>query len=97
MDVKRKTQLCRLPVIDMRATGRNIDRLRRAAGLSVRQLQELYGFSTPQAIYKWQRGAALPSLDNLAVLACVLGVPMEGILVFCGDETGRREYDGEGA
>ena len=72
----------RLPVIDMAATGRNIDRLRRGAGMTVRQLQAVFGFSTPQAIYKWQRGDALPTLDNIVVLAFVLGVSVEDILVF---------------
>ena len=42
-----------IPVIDMAATGRKIVRLRLAAGLSVREMQVLMGFSTPQAIYKW--------------------------------------------
>ena len=49
----------RIPVIDMTLTGRNIDRLRREAGMTVRQLQAVFGFSTPQAIYKWQRGDAI--------------------------------------
>ena len=66
----------------MAATGRNIDRLRRDAGMTVRQLQAVFGFSTPQAIYKWQRGDALPTLDNIVVLAFVLGVSVEDILVF---------------
>ena len=39
-----------LPVIDPAATGRNIVRLRRQAGLSVRDMQALCGFTTPQAI-----------------------------------------------
>ena len=45
-----------LPTIDMIATGANITAMRRRAGLSVRDLQDIFGFSTPQAIYKWQRG-----------------------------------------
>lgn len=44
-----------LPVIDMIGTGQNIERLRKQAGLSVRDLQDVFGFATPQAIYKWQR------------------------------------------
>ena len=72
----------RLPVIDMAATGRNIDRLRRDAGMTVRQLQAVFGFSTPQAIYKWQRGDAMPTLDNIVALAAVFGVTVEEILVF---------------
>ena len=72
----------RMPIIDMTATGRNIDRLRRDAGMSVRQLQAVFGFSTPQAIYKWQRGDAMPTLDNIVALAAVFGVTVEDILVF---------------
>ena len=70
-----------LPVIDMIRTGQNIGRLRKQAGLSVRDLQDILGFATPQAIYKWQQGAALPTIDNLVVLAAVLQVRLEDILV----------------
>ncbi len=75
-----QTKAC-FPVIDLAATGRNIERLRREAGLTVRELQAVFGFSSPQAIYKWQRGEALPTLDNMTVLARLLGVTIEDILV----------------
>lgn len=71
-----------LPTIDMPATGRNIAALRQSAGISVRDMQDIFGFSTPQAIYKWQHGDALPSIDNLVILAAVLGVRMDDIIVF---------------
>ena len=70
-----------IPVIDMTATGVNITRLRINAGLTVRDLQAIFGFSTPQAIYKWQRGDAMPTLDNMLVLATVFGVTIDDILV----------------
>ena len=70
-----------LPVIDMTRTGQNIARLRKQAGLSVRDLQDVFGFATPQAIYKWQQGVALPTIDNLVVLAAVLQVRLDDILV----------------
>ena len=72
----------RIPVIDMTATGINITRMRISAGLSVRDVQDIFGFTTPQAIYKWQRGTALPTVDNLAVLAAVFGVTIDEILIF---------------
>ena len=71
-----------LPVIDLIATGQNIAKKRKHAGYSVRQMQKILGFSTPQAIYKWQRGGSLPSIDNLAVLAAVLNVKMDDIIVY---------------
>ena len=70
-----------IPTIDMIRTGENINRLRQEAGISVRELQEVFGFATPQAIYKWQHGTTLPTIDNLVVLARILGVSMEDILV----------------
>ena len=70
-----------MPTIDMVATGKNIEMLRKAAGISVRDLQDIFGFGTPQAIYKWQHGAAMPTIDNLVVLAAVLQVKIDDILV----------------
>ena len=70
-----------LPTIDMIRTGQNINWLRKQAGLSVRELQDIFGFATPQAIYKWQQGATLPTIDNLVALAAVLQVRLDDILV----------------
>ena len=67
--------------IDMVKTGQNIIRLREKAGLSVKDLQSAFGFSTPQAIYKWQQGLAMPTIDNLVVLASILNVSMDEIIV----------------
>ena len=67
--------------IDMAATGRNIARLRESHGFSVADFQRFFGFSAPQAIYKWQKGLTLPSVDNLYALSVLLEVPMNSILV----------------
>lgn len=70
-----------LPTIDPVLTGRRITDLRKQAGLTVHDLQHIFGFNSPQAIYKWQSGASLPSIDNLIVLAKVLHTPIEDIIV----------------
>ena len=70
-----------IPVIDMVRTGKNITNLRKAAGLSVHDLQNVFGFNSPQAIYKWQNGTALPTVDNLIVLAALLDVRIDDILI----------------
>ena len=62
-------------------TGQNIIRLRQQKGLSVKELQDIFGFATPQAIYKWQHGTAIPTVDNLVVLSAVFGVPLDDLLV----------------
>ena len=69
------------PTIDLMRTGANIMRLRKAAGLTVHDLQMVFGFNSPQAIYKWQNGAALPTVDNLIILAALLHVRIDDILV----------------
>ena len=74
-----------MPAIDMVATGKNIAKLREAAGLTVKDLQDIFGFATPQAIYKWQHGAAMPTIDNLVALAMIFGVSMDDIIVVGAD------------
>ncbi|MGN1031206.1 MAG: helix-turn-helix domain-containing protein, partial [Butyricicoccaceae bacterium] len=69
------------PGIDMAATGSRIVSLRKAHGYSVSQMQQFFGFEHPQAIYKWQRGECLPSIDNLYAMSRLFGVSMNDILV----------------
>ena len=76
----------RIPVIDLIETGKNIKRIREASGISVRDIQNILGFTNPQSIYKWQNGECLPTIDNLVILAAVLGVTVDEILVTDDDE-----------
>ena len=69
------------PTIDPEATGQNIIRLRKQKGLTVKDLQNWFGFEEPRAIYKWQTGQSLPSIDNLYALSILLEIPMDHILV----------------
>ncbi|MCR5477311.1 MAG: helix-turn-helix domain-containing protein [Lachnospiraceae bacterium] len=69
------------PVLNTVATGERIRALRRARGLTVAQVAEFMGFSSEQAIYKWQRGDCFPTVDNLYALSRLLGVPMDDIVV----------------
>ena len=82
--------MCILPSIDLTATGIRITQLRRQSGLTVRDLQDIFGFNTPQAIYRWQRGMTLPTLDNLVVLAAVFGTTLDSIIVRTGTAENSR-------
>ena len=75
-----------IPTVDLVATGKNIEKLRKEAGLLVKELQNIFGFGTPQAIYKWQHGTALPTVDNLVLLSAIFKVSIDEILVVeqCG-------------
>lgn len=70
-----------IPIINMTATGENIRQLRAIQGISVKDLQDVFGFTNPQAIYKWQNGMSIPTIDNLVILASVLGTTIDDILV----------------
>ena len=70
-----------LPVVNMKQTGQNITMLREQRGISVRQLQRMMGFATPQAIYKWQHGESLPTVDNLVALSAIFSGPIDAILI----------------
>lgn len=70
-----------MPTINMNETGKRIKEMRKKAGMTVKELQEIFGFTSPQAIYKWQNGIALPTVDNLVILAAVFGCRIDDILV----------------
>ena len=78
------------PSINMVKTGQNITRMRISAGMTVKDIQQIFGFSTPNAIYKWQKGLAMPTLDNIVVLAVLFGVRVDDILV-----TDEKEMEGD--
>lgn len=69
-----------IPIIDVPMTGAKIDLLRKKANISVKEIQEVFGFSTPQAVYKWINGRNLPTVDNLIILAEIFDVTIDDIL-----------------
>lgn len=68
------------PVVDMVSTGRNIKALRVENGYSVRDIQTIFNFEHPQAIYNWESGKSLPTVDNLIVLADLFCVRVDEIV-----------------
>lgn len=79
--MQQKERKRKMPTINMAATGINIAKMRQAAGLTVKDLQQIFGFATPQAIYKWQNGTAMPTVDNLVILAAIFGCKIDDLLV----------------
>ena len=70
-----------MPVIDVKATGERINELKDAAGITVKDIQMVMGFASPYPVYKWINGKNLPTIDNLVLLAVILGVKMDDIVV----------------
>lgn len=67
--------------IDMEATCKRLDDLRKERNLSVKDIQDYFGFSTPKAVYKWMTGKAIPCIDNLVVLADLYQCKVDDMLV----------------
>ena len=59
--------------------GQNVQRLRRAAGLSQEELAERLGV-TRQAVSKWERDGAYPEMEKLAKMSQLFGVTVEALL-----------------
>lgn len=68
------------PILDPVATGARIRELRIKNKLTVEQVRDFLGLESTQAIYKWQRGECMPSIDNLYALAMLFGTSVDGIL-----------------
>ena len=70
--------------------GEAIQAARRAQNLSQEALAEKIGVSR-QALGKWEKGAALPGLDNLQALAQVLDCSVDSLLGTAAAETSEAE------
>lgn len=69
------------PVIDQIATGEKIKAIRKERGFSVRDIQNLFGFDYPQAVYAWEQGRNVPTIDNLLVLSDLFKVCINDLIV----------------
>lgn len=76
--------------IDIAATGVNIKRLRQEHGLTVRDIQEAMSFDVPSAVYKWERGRLLLSLEHLMALSKLFDARIEDILIWSRPPPGER-------
>ncbi len=74
-------------VINAKKTGAHIRQMRKERNLTVGDIASYMGFGSEQAIYKWQRGESLPTLDNIYALAALFGTTVDEILI------GSREED----
>ncbi len=79
------------PTLNLKETGNRIHTLRVNSGYTVEEIADYMGFAGPQAVYKWEWGKSLPTVDNLFALSKLFGVTIENILVgndefflFCG-------------
>ena len=96
MGLTEERETMQANTIDVAATGRAIENLMEIRDISVKEMQGLLGFTTPQAIYKWFWGKNLPTIDNMVILCDILGVKIDDILVIKKERIWRiRLADGQ--
>lgn len=70
------------PIVNMIETGKNIKALADAKKINAQEIQKVCGLGSFQAVYKWFNGKAVPTVDNLGILANLLDVSIDDLLVF---------------
>lgn len=63
-----------MTTINLKATGENLKKLRIEHGYTIKSLGEHLGINTVRAVYKWEVGLNLPTLDHLVVLEELYGL-----------------------
>ena len=71
--------------INMEKTGAHIKRSIRESGYSIRDIMEITGVTSEQAIYKWYSGKSLPALETQQVLCKLLDQSITELLVIDGE------------
>ncbi len=66
--------------VDALGTGTMIKYYRVLNHMTVSQLCEAVGLCSEQAVYKWQRGESLPSVDNLVQLCKIFNVTLDDLV-----------------
>ena len=68
-------------MIDPIAIGAKIKELRKLKKITVAQICDYVGIYSEQAVYKWQRGESMPTLDNLVALCELFDVTTDELLI----------------
>ena len=68
------------PVIDVKATGKNILRHRIEKGYPVLAVQRYLNLACPQSVYHWQAGRTLPNIDNFYALSVLFGTTVNDLV-----------------
>ena len=74
-----------VPANDTEATGLKIRSWRIRNRYKIVDIQDVFDFNTPQAIYKWESGRSLPTIENLLALSMIFGCRVEDLIVLKGD------------
>lgn len=66
--------------VNMEAVGERIRTIRKQRNISMKSMEDFFGISA-QSLYKWERGASLPEIQNLVALSKFFGVSIDSLLI----------------
>jgi len=66
--------------LDNIGTGLRIKQIMKEKNVGIRDVSRVLNISF-QAVYRWQKGEVLPTLNNLFMLAQILGTDVDDLLV----------------
>lgn len=66
--------------IDMDMTGKLIKTRLDTAGISAKDVAAACCLANPNAVWRWQKGQNLPTLDNLVVIAGLCGCGLDDLV-----------------
>ena len=83
MEYTYSNQPIKRTVIDIPATSKLLKNMRIQNGYSVKQLQEIFGFETPVAVYAWENEKCknIPCIENFDVLSKLYKCHVEDLYV----------------
>ena len=83
MDYSYSLQTVKKTVVDIPATSRLLKELRTKNGYTVKQLQEIFGFETPVAIYAWENEKCknIPCIENFDLLSKLYKCHVEDLYI----------------
>ena len=83
MEYTYSNQPIKRTIIDIPATSKLLKNMRIQNGYSVKQLQEIFGFETPVAVYAWENEKCknIPCIENFDVLSKLYKCHVEDLYV----------------
>ena len=68
------------PTLDAVQTGKNIHRIMKLRGITVKDVQKYLGLTCPQSVYHWLNGQSIPTIDHLYALSDFFELPIDEIV-----------------
>ena len=75
-----------LQVVSIKRTGERLKAIREQKGISKDSVQRMLKLTHLNPINEWERGAHLPSIDNLVALAQIYDVKLDDMIILSKDE-----------